>query len=92
MKKRIIVIVFVALLLGVGLFVYLGQKRVQHAELYYSGTIEAIESELAFQVNGRVVRIPVDEGEFVKKDQILAELDRLKKEGEKEILARLEKG
>ena len=76
MKKRIIVIVFVALLLGVGLFVYLGQKRVQQKELYYSGTIEAIESELAFQVSGRVIRIPVDEGESVNKEQILAELDR----------------
>ncbi|MBW1773613.1 MAG: efflux RND transporter periplasmic adaptor subunit [Deltaproteobacteria bacterium] len=76
MKKRIIVIVFVALLLGVGLFVYLGQKRVQQKELYYSGTIEAIESELAFQVSGRVIRIPVDEGESVDKEQILAELDR----------------
>lgn len=76
MKKRIIVIVFIVLLLGVGLFVYFGQKRVQEAELYYSGTIEAIESELAFQVNGRVVHIPVDEGESVQQGQILAELDR----------------
>ena len=76
MKKRIIVIVFIALLLGVGLFVYLGQKRVQHKELYYSGTIEAIESELAFQVSGRVIRIPADEGESVDKEQVLAELDR----------------
>ena len=76
MKKRIIVIVFVALLLGVGLFVYLGQKRVQQKELYYSGTIEAIESELAFQVSGRVIRIPVDEGEAVDREQIIAELDR----------------
>lgn len=76
MKKRFIVVVFVVLLLGVGLFVYLGQRREKQAELYYSGTIEAIESELAFQVNGRVVRIPVDEGESVNKDQIMAELDR----------------
>jgi HlyD family secretion protein len=84
MKKRIIVIVFVALLLGVGLFVYLGQRRVLEEELYYSGTIEATESELAFQVNGRVVRIPVDEGESVQKGQIMAELDR------SEYLARYE--
>lgn len=76
MKKRIIVIVFVILLLGVGLFVYLGQRRMQQAELYYSGTMEATESELAFQVSGRVVRIYVDEGESAKTNQILAELDR----------------
>jgi len=76
MKKRIIVVVFVALLLGVGLFVYLGQKRVQQEELYYSGTMEATESELAFQVSGRVDRIHVDEGESVEQGQILAEMDR----------------
>ena len=76
MKKRIIGVVFVMLLLGVGLFVYLGQRRMQQEELYYSGTTEATESELAFQVSGRVVQIPVDEGESAKKNQILAELDR----------------
>jgi len=75
-KKRIIIVIFVALLLGVGLLVFFGQRSVQLSELYYSGTIEATKSELAFQVNGRVVNVLVDEGEAVEKNQLLAELDR----------------
>lgn len=74
-KKRIIVIVFVALLLGVGAFVYYGQWKSRSGELYYSGTIESTNSELSFQVAGRVVEVLADEGRAVKKDQVLAVLD-----------------
>jgi HlyD family secretion protein len=65
-----------ALLLVVGLLVYFGQRDVQLRELYYSGTIESKRSELAFQVSGRVTNVLVDEGQSVKKDQLLVELDR----------------
>ena len=76
MKKRLIVIVFVVLLVGVGLMVYLGQRNVRLKELYYSGTIEAKDAELAFQVSGRVTRVLVEEGEAVEKGQVLAEIMR----------------
>ena len=76
MKKRLIIIIFLVLLFGVGIFVYFGQHNVQLKEVYYSGTIEARRAELAFQVSGRVIEILPDEGQFVKKDQILAELDQ----------------
>ena len=75
MKKRVIIIAFIVLLLGVGILVYFGQRNARLKDLYYSGTIEAIQSELAFQVSGRVVNIPVDEGQPVEENQILAELD-----------------
>ena len=75
MKKRIIVIVFVVLLVGVGALVYFGQWQSQRGELYYSGTIEATNSNLAFQASGRVITVAVREGYAVKKDQLLAELD-----------------
>jgi HlyD family secretion protein len=76
-KKKIIVVVFLALLLGVGITVYLGQQRVKGGELTYSGTVEAaIISNLAFQVAGKVSRVFVTEGQKVEKDQLLAELDR----------------
>ena len=39
-KKRILIGVFLALFIGVGLFVYFGQQKTQKDELYYSGTIE----------------------------------------------------
>jgi HlyD family secretion protein len=65
-----------ALLLVVSLLVYFGQRGVQLRELYYSGTIESKRSELAFQVSGRVTNVRVDEGQSVKKGQLLVELDR----------------
>ena len=75
MKKRIIIAVFVVLLLGVGALVYFGQRQTQRGELYYSGTIEATQSNLAFQTSGRVINVAVREGQAVTKDQLLAELD-----------------
>jgi HlyD family secretion protein len=76
LKKRLILIVFLALLLGVGAMVYWGQRKERIAELYYSGTIEATQSNLAFQVSGRVKTVFFDEGQAVKKNQVLAVLDQ----------------
>jgi len=76
LKKRLIFIIFLVILLGVGILVYFGQRQVRTAQLYYSGTIEATQAELAFEVNGRVIKVLVDEGEKVEKDQPLAELDQ----------------
>jgi HlyD family secretion protein len=76
LKKRLVAAIFFVLLLGVGTLVYLGQRTVQLKELYYSGTIEARSAELSFQVSGRVIDIPVNEGQFVKENQLLAVLDQ----------------
>lgn len=75
MKKRLILTAFVVLLFGVGVLVFLGQWRARTRDLYYSGTIEATQANLAFQVGGRVLHVFVDEGHAVEKDQALAELD-----------------
>lgn len=74
MKKRIIII-FAVLFVGVALLVYFGQWQSRRGELYYSGTIEATQAHLSFQVGGRVAGVLVKEGQQVEKDQILAELD-----------------
>jgi HlyD family secretion protein len=76
LKKRLIIFVFLAFLAGVGTLVYLGQYRERTTESYYSGTVEAIQAELAFQVSGKVNKVLVDEGQPVEEDQILAELDQ----------------
>lgn len=76
MKKRLILIVFLILLLGVGALVYWGQRKERIAELYYSGTIEATQADLAFQVSGRVSEVFFDEGQAVKKSQLLAVLEQ----------------
>ena len=61
--------------MGVGLFVYCGQRKARQGELFYSGTIEATQTRLAFQVGGRVAAVTAHEGQSVAKDQLLAELD-----------------
>lgn len=76
MKKRIIIILFLVLLLGVGSLVYLGQRKVRTEEIYYSGTIEARQANLSFQISGRVMEVYVEEGQSVEKDQYLADLDQ----------------
>jgi HlyD family secretion protein len=76
LKKRLIIIIFVGLLLGVSLLVYFGQRSTHLRELYYSGTIEAIKAELSFQISGRITSVLVDEGQSVEKGQLLAELDQ----------------
>jgi len=76
LKKRVILAVFLALLIGAGVLVYLGQKKERDAELYYSGIIEATRADLAFQVSGRVQDVFLDEGQAVGKNQTLAVLDQ----------------
>jgi HlyD family secretion protein len=76
LKKRLIIIFFLAILIAIGALVYLRQHQAQIAELYYSGTIEAKQAELAFQVNGKVVDLLVNEGQKVNKNQILTKLDQ----------------
>ncbi|PKN89445.1 MAG: hypothetical protein CVU51_00415 [Deltaproteobacteria bacterium HGW-Deltaproteobacteria-1] len=75
MKKRIIIAVFVLLFVSVGLLVYIGQKNKKPGELFYSGTIETTQARLSFQVPGRISMVDVQEGQAVKKEQIIAELD-----------------
>lgn len=75
MKKRIILVAFLVLLVGVGIFVYVGQQKMKSEEHYYPGTIESVRSELAFQVGGKIEAVHVDEGGKVSKGQLLAELD-----------------
>ncbi len=84
MKKKIIIVVFIALFVGVGIFVYVGQKSNRTKELFYSGTIEATQAKLSFQVPGRVAKVNFQEGQSVKKSQIIAELDRAELEARHE--------
>ena len=75
-KKKIIIVAFVALLLGAGLMVWFGQQNLKKDGLYYSGSVEAATiSNLSFQVGGKVLKVLVREGQRVEKDQPLAELD-----------------
>lgn len=76
MKKKIVIIVFVLLFAGAGVFVYIGQNTKKTNDLFYSGTIETTQAKLSFQAPGRVAEVKVQEGQSVKKNQVIALLDR----------------
>lgn len=85
MKKRLVLILFPVLLLGVGALVYVGQYRHRHTGLYYSGTIEATQADLAFQVSGCVKEVLVEEGQAVSKNQLLAVLKQDEFKAQQEV-------
>ncbi len=74
-RKRALIGAFLLLLAGVGALVYWGQQLRRGTELYYSGTIEAVQSNLAFQVGGRVQSVTADEGQAAVAGEVLAVLD-----------------
>jgi len=75
LKKRLIPAIFIVVVVAASLLVYFGQRQNSQQEAYYSGTIESTDAQLAFQTAGRVAVVHVREGEVVRADQVLAELD-----------------
>ena len=75
--KRLIPIVL--LLIAAGAAAYFNpqwfQKTVAVSEMKLSGNIEAHESLVGFKVPGRIVDLPIEEGQSVKTGQLLARLD-----------------
>jgi HlyD family secretion protein len=77
MKKKIVrVILLVAVVAAAG--VWLVQSRGNERSrpgIFVSGNIEATEVDLSFRISGQIKQFPVEEGDRVKTDQLIAELD-----------------
>jgi HlyD family secretion protein len=76
-KKRLILVLLVVALLAAAVYGYL-QWRERHQvrrNLILSGNIEAHESVVGFKVQGRLVKLLVEEGATVRAGQRIAELD-----------------
>jgi HlyD family secretion protein len=76
MTKRIVLFLIVAAAAGAAIYVYRGMNRAPSNQIVVSGNIELTEVNIAFKTAGRLVERPVDEGDVVKKGEILARLDR----------------
>jgi len=75
-KKRIIPVIAIVAAVALA-FVYFREKNLNSDHtIKVSGNIEATEIRLSFQVPGRLVERLVNEGYSVKKDQVLAKLDK----------------
>jgi HlyD family secretion protein len=77
MKRRIPILIVLAALIAAGAYLYprLIKGSKPQNEIVLSGNIEAHESLVGFKVQGRIVDLPVEEGQSVEKDALLARLD-----------------
>src|SRR5215472_3719930 len=76
MKKRIIPILILLAAGGAAFYFFRGSHRAPNNRLMVSGNIELTEVNIAFKTAGRLIQRTVDEGDAVKKDQVIARLDR----------------
>ncbi len=77
-KRLILPLLIVAAALGA--WWYWSAHKDGNGVLKLSGNIEFTTVDMSFKYPGRLVELAVDEGDSVKKDQVLARLDRLENE------------
>jgi HlyD family secretion protein len=77
MKRAIPIVILLAAAVAAGLYYYprLTRKSAPANQLSLSGNIEAHESLVGFKVAGRIVDLPVEEGQQVQQGALLARLD-----------------
>ena len=71
MKRLIPIVILLAAAVAVGIYFYprLKAKPAPANEIALSGNIEAHESLLSFKVPGRVIELPIEEGQQVKQNE-----------------------
>lgn len=74
-KKKLIIILVVAILISVSVVIFYFLKSKNNDKITTYGNIEIRTVDLSFQVSGIIKNIFVEEGDYVKKGQLLAILD-----------------
>jgi HlyD family secretion protein len=74
--KRVVLIVILVAAAVAGTVVFRGMGKTDPNRIVVSGNIELTEINIAFKTAGRLIERTVDEGDAVKKGQIIARLDR----------------
>jgi HlyD family secretion protein len=77
MKRVIPVLILLAAAVAAGVYFYprMMKKPAPENQLTLSGNIEAHESLVGFKVAGRIVELPIEEGQQVEQGALLARLD-----------------
>ena len=75
MKKKIIALVLIILIAGLCIFFYKINKKDTSNELTLFGNIEIRQVDLSFQVSGLVSKLLKEEGDTVKKGELVAVMD-----------------
>ena len=77
MRKRIVIGIVLVLLIVGAYFYFSGRNgRNPGKAIQVSGNIELTEVNIAFKTSGKLIERTVDEGDVVKKGQVIARLDR----------------
>ena len=71
-----LIIVLILAAAGAAVWVFRGMGKTPDNRLMISGNIELTEVNIAFKTAGRLIERTVDEGDAVKKGQVIARLDR----------------
>jgi HlyD family secretion protein len=77
MKRRIFFLIILVAVAAAGWYIYprFSRKPVQTNKLVVSGNFEAHEALLSFKVQGRIVDLPIDEGQWAEPGTVIARLD-----------------
>ncbi len=75
MKRAIPIVLVLAMVAGIVFYIRLTHRQNRQSEMKLSGNVEAHESLVSFKVTGRIVDLPVEEGQAVQAGQLLARLD-----------------
>jgi HlyD family secretion protein len=77
MKRLIPVVILLAAAIAAGVYLHsrLTMKAAPANQITLSGNIEAHESLVSFKVQGRIIDLPVEEGQQVKQGALLARLE-----------------
>ncbi len=73
-KAIVFVIIFLMILIGAMVWNVMGPKGLGKGFISGNGRIEASEVDIATKLGGRLISVFVNEGELVKKDQVLAQM------------------
>jgi HlyD family secretion protein len=76
MKRIILILVVLAAAGAAAVYVFRGMGSDKSGRIVVSGNIELTEVNIAFKTAGRLIERTVDEGDAVKKGQMIARLDR----------------
>jgi len=76
MKKILIPALVVVAAAGLAVYAFHGSGRNANDRIVVSGNIELTEVNIGFKTAGRLIERTVDEGDVVKKGQLIARLDR----------------
>src|SRR5690348_6404790 len=76
MRRRVILVLVIVSAAGIAVYAYRDAHRRPSDRIVVSGNIELTEVNIAFKTAGRLVERTVDEGDAVKRGQIIARLDR----------------